>query len=122
MVKATKKTAPKKAAPVSPADLLENANIVHALAYVPYLIGAVAMYFLGKSDKKSAMHHITYSALIAAAVMLLTFVLNGFFIQILALVYLVSSAYFGWKAYNGEDVTIEILDTVEDKIAEKMKK
>lgn len=122
MAKATKKPAAKKAAPAKSGNILENENIVHALSYVPYFIGAVAMYFLGGSDKKAAMHHIKYSALIAAAVIILTFVLNGFFIQILALGYLIGSAYLAWKAYNGEDVTIEILDTVEDKIAEKVKK
>ena len=122
MAKATKKPAAKKAASAKSGNILENANIVHALSYVPYFIGAVAMYFLGESDKKAAMHHIKYSALIAAAVIILTFVLNGFFIQILALAYLAGSAYLAWKAYNGEDVTIEILDTVEDKIAEKVKK
>jgi uncharacterized membrane protein len=122
MAKATKKPAAKKAAPVASGDFLENANIVHALAYVPYLIGAVAMYFLGKSDKKAAMHHIKYSALIAFGVIILAFVLNGFFMKLVALGYLILSAYFAWKAYKGEDVHVEFLDTIEDKIAETVKK
>lgn len=70
MAKTTKKAAPKKtttkkaAAPVD-VPFLENPNIVHALSYFPYFIGAVAMFFLGRSDKKAAMHHIKYSGLLA---------------------------------------------------------
>jgi uncharacterized paraquat-inducible protein A len=68
------------------------------------------------------MHHIKYSALMAAVVFILTFVLNGFFMKLVALAYLAVSAYFAWKAYNGEEVHVEILDTIEDKITEKVKK
>jgi uncharacterized membrane protein len=123
MAKATKKPTTKKVV-VENADvsILMKQNIVHALAYVPYFIGAVAMFFLGKTNKDAAMHHIKYSALLAAAVIILSFVLNGFFIQLLALIYLVGSGYLAWKAYKGEDVKIEILDTVEDKIAKSVKK
>lgn len=70
MAKATKKTTVKKTAG-NTSDFLENANIVHALSYFPYFIGAVAMYFLGKTDKKATMHHIKYSALLAAGVVIL---------------------------------------------------
>lgn len=45
MAKTAKKTTAKKAAAKS-TDFLENANIVHALSYFPYFIGAAAMYFL----------------------------------------------------------------------------
>lgn len=58
----------------------------------------------------------------AGAVIILSFVLNGFFTQILVLAYFAVSAYFAWKAYNGEEVHVEILDTIEDKISEKVKK
>lgn len=121
MAKATKKATTAKS--TSTADsFLEQENTVHALSYFPYGIGALAMFLLGKSDKKKLMHHVKYSALIAIAVFILLFVLNGFFARLISLVYLAGSAYLAWKAYNGEEVTIEILDTVEDKISEKVKK
>ena len=34
---------------VESVGVLENANMVHALAYFPYFVGPIAMYFLGKS-------------------------------------------------------------------------
>lgn len=50
---------------VDSVGVLDNANMVHALSYIPFFIGPVLMYFLGKSDKKKAMHHIKYAFLIA---------------------------------------------------------
>jgi len=119
MVKATKKTTKQV---VNSMGVLENENMVHALAYFPFFIGPIAMYFLGKTNKKKAMHHIKYAALIAVAVFVLFILLNEFFSKLVSLVYLVGSAYLAWKAYSGEKVTIDILDTVEEKIAEKVKK
>lgn len=120
MAKAPKKATAKKTS--TPGNLLENANVVHALSYFPYLIGAIGMYFLGQSNKKEAMHHISYSAIMGAIVIVLFFVLNGFFANVVNLVYIGVSAFFAYKAYNGEDVQVEILDTIEDKISEKVKK
>lgn len=80
------------------------------------------MYFFGESDKKAAMHHITYSAMLAVAVMVSFLILNGFFANVVNLAYIGLSAYFAYKAYNGEEVKVEILDTIEGKISEKVKK
>ena len=122
MVKQTKKTTKTTKQIVDSVGVLEDANLVHALSYFPFFIGPVAMYFLGKTDKKKAMHHIKYALLIAIAVCVLFFILNGFVSRLVSLAYLTGSAYLAWKAYNWEEVTIEILDTVEEKIAEKVKK
>lgn len=67
---------PSKAKKNAPESFLENPNIVHALAYIPYFIGAVSMYFLGKTGKKAAMHHIKYSALLALGAILLIVLLD----------------------------------------------
>ena len=104
------------------ASILDQANMVHALAYIPYFIGAVAMYFLGNTDKKQAMHHIKYSAMIAGVAMILILVLKGFFGMVVSVAYLVISALFAYKAYRGEKVEVEILDVIEDKISEKIQK
>ena len=108
---------------IAKASILEKPNMVHALAYIPYFIWAVAMFFLAKTNKKIAMHHIKYSGIIAIAAILghlfLTWSIIGWLIFP---AYMLGSAYLGWKAYNGEDVHIDILDTVEEKISEKVHK
>jgi len=107
---------------VESVGILENANMVHALAYLPYFIGPIAMYFLGKSNKKATMHHIKYAILMAIGVVVLYLLLNDFFSKIISLVYIVASAIFAYKAYMGENVKVEIFDTIEGKISEKIKK
>ncbi len=118
MVKETKKT-PANAATGS---ILEQANIVHALSYIPYFIGPVLMFFLAKSDKKASMHHVKYSALIAIAAVVLFILLRGFFANLVNVLYIVGSGYLAWKAYSGEEVKLEILDSVEEKISETVSK
>jgi len=119
MAKATKKTSKQI---VDSVGILWEANVVHALSYFPFFIWPVAMYFLGKTDKKKAMHHIKYALLMAVGVVILFMLLNGFVSRVVSLVYLAASAYFAYKAYMGEEVQVEIFDTVEDKIAQTMKK
>jgi uncharacterized membrane protein len=77
------------------------------------------MYFLAE-NKKAIMPHIKYSAMIAVAVIVLMFVLNGFFATLLNLVYWIGSAFLAFKAYTGEQVHIEILDNVEEKLEKKI--
>jgi len=119
MAPSTKKTTKQI---VESVGFLENKNMVHALAYVPYLIGAISMYFLGKTDKKAAMHHIKYSALMAIGVFILYALFNDFTSRIVSLIYIGASCFFAYKAYMGEDVNVEIFDTIEEKISEKIKK
>jgi len=121
MAKATKKAAPKKKAASSSSDIWERVNVQNALAYVPYL-GAIVMYVWKRPSKGDLLHHIKYSALILVGITVLCILLNGFFGQLATLAYLGLSGFFAWKAYNGEKVSIEILDTIEDKISEKVKK
>lgn len=103
-------------------SILDQANMVHALSYIPFFIGAIAMYFLGNTDKKAAMHHIKYSLMLSIAATLLFVILSSFFGYVLNMAYIGLSVYFGLKAYKGEAVEVEILDVIEDKIQEKIKK
>ncbi len=119
MAKQAKKSAKKI---VESVGVLQNANIVHALSYLPFFVGAVSMYFLGKTDKKAAMHHIKYSVLMAVIVIIAYIPLDMFFDRLLSLAYVGVSAFFAYKAYMGEEVKVEIFDTIEDKISEKIKK
>jgi len=119
MPKTTKKTSKDV---VNAVWILEHPNTVHALSYFPFFIWPIAMYFLGKTDKKKAMHHIKYALLIAVAVSILYMLLNGFVSRILSIVYVVWSGYLAYKAYIWEAVKIEILDSVEEKITQTVKK
>lgn len=103
-------------------SLLEQENMVHAMAYFPYGIGAIAMFFLGSSDKKKALKHIKYSWVLAAIVFLLMLLLKGIFGPLLMLVYLGFSAFLAYKAYNWEDIQIDMIDSLEGKVQEKIKK
>lgn len=116
MPKTTKKSVPKGSN-----NFLAQANITSAISYFPYLIGAITMYFLAE-DKKATLHHVKYSAMMAVAVIVLIFVLNPFFAGVLNLAYWAISFFFAWKAYNGEEVSVEILDKVEEEFNKKIKK
>lgn len=61
MPKTTKKVSAKVEVETNEVSLLMQQNVVHALAYFPYLIGAVSMHFLGRTNKQAAKHHIMYS-------------------------------------------------------------
>ena len=77
MAKATKKPTTKKtSSSKQEGTFLENPSIVHACIYFPYFIGPIAMYFLGNTDKKKAMHHIKYSVLMAIAATVLIILLK----------------------------------------------
>ena len=110
----------------SSVSILDKPNVVHSLSYIPYGIGAILMYFLWNTDKKKAMIHIKYSAYMAIIIIVLLILLKGFFAALLSLIYLGISWVLAYKAYNGELIQIEILDTLEDKvthtIGEKIKK
>lgn len=121
MAKTTKKTT-KTPKVTNPASILEQENLMHALSYFPYFLGAAFVFFLGKTDKKKALHHIKYSLLISVAVVILMFILNSFFMSLLNLAYLGVSIFLALKAYKGEEIQVEILDTIEGKISEKVKK
>ena len=90
----------KKVSASSAPSILDQANMVHAMAYFPYFIGAIAMYFLGNTDKKQAMHHIKYSAILAVIAMLLIIILKGVFGTLVSIAYLVVSGIFAYKAYK----------------------
>ncbi len=42
--------------------------------------------------------------------------------MLISLVYVIASGIFAYKAYMGEEVKVEIFDTIEGKISEKINK
>lgn len=104
-------------------SMLEQENIVHALSYFPYGIGAIAMFFLGMSDKKKALQHIKYSWVLAVVAIIWHIFLTGSILGwIIFPAYILVSWYLALKAYNGEKIQIDMIDSLEDKVQEKMKK
>ncbi len=97
-------------------------KIIDAIAYIPYFIGPVIAYFLWKADKTRTLHHIKYAFILAVWAIVLTLVLNSFFSGIINLAYIIASAFFGFKALRGDDVQIQIFDSIEDKLIEQVKK
>ncbi len=95
---------------------------VNAISYVPYFIGpAIAYFFSETNDRKQMMHHINYSIILAVVAVILIVLLKWFFGSIVNFSYIAASIYFGMKAYKWEEVKVEILDSIEEKISEKVK-
>jgi len=122
MAKTSKKTTKEKVKSVASGSILEEQNLMHAASYFPYLIGAIFVFFLWKSDKKKALHHVKYSAILAIGAIILVILLKGFFASVVNFAYIGISIFLAFKAYKWEKVTVEILDTIEEKISEKVGK
>ena len=123
MPKSTKKVSAKVEVETNEVSLLMQQNVVHALAYFPYLIGVVSMHFLWRTNKQAAKHHIMYSLIIAVAAIIGHIFLTGSILWWMIFpAYMIGSAFLAWKAYNGEEVKIEILDSVEEKLSNSVKK
>lgn len=83
----------KKAPVESQKNILDQANLVHALSYIPFFLGPIAMYFLANTDKKQALHHIKYSLMLAIGATLLLIVLDDFFGYVFNMAYVGTSLY-----------------------------
>lgn len=110
----------KKASPKQ--DILSQESTTHSLTYIPYFIGPVLMFFLASSDKKKLFVHIKYSSVIALWAIVLMIMFNTFFTWVLSVAYLCLSILLAYKAYNGEKIQIDFIDSLEDKVQEKIKK
>lgn len=103
-------------------SILSQESMTHSLSYIPYFIGPIVMFFLADTNKKKLLVHVKYSAIIAWAVIILTIMLNVFFAYLLHVVYIWLSLYLWYTAYNGENIQIDFIDTLEDKVYENIKK
>ncbi|MDA9128985.1 hypothetical protein N9J72_00725 [Candidatus Gracilibacteria bacterium] len=103
-------------------SFLEKQENINAIAYIPYLVGPALAFFLGKTDKRMLKHHIKYSLVFFLIALILTVILADFFKGITTICYIVVSGYFAYKAYSGELIKIDVFDTVEEKIHDKMGK
>ena len=103
-------------------DILSEEWVTHALTYIPYFIGPLLMFFLANSDKKKLRVHLKYSWVLALIAILLMIALNYFFTWLLSIAYLGVSILLAYKAYNGDKIQINFIDSLEDSVQEKLKK
>ncbi len=103
-------------------SFLNKQNIVHALAYFPFFVGAISMYFLAQTNKEALLHHVKYSLLLSVGILILIFLFNQFFANISILLYIGLSIYFAFKAFKWQEIEVELLDVIEDKIEGVFKK
>ena len=104
-------------------------NFKNTLCYVPL----VAFFLLFSEENKSQdlKKHINYwmflfwilVILIILISIFLSFipVVASFLKVILLLTYFVASWFFGYKAYNWEKVSVEVLETIEDRVKDNFK-
>jgi len=103
-------------------SFLQKQNIVHALAYFPFFVGAISMYALAKTNKEALMHHVKYSLILSVFAVILLLLLNWYFQNIAVILYIWLSVYFAFKAFKGQAIEVEFLDVIEEKIEETFKK
>ena len=95
------------------------------MSYFPYFIGAICNVFFSENLIKKQQCIILHIQLCIAVCSngSHSLFLNGFFANVVNLAYIGEYLHiFAYKAYNGEEVKVEILDTIEEKISEKVKK
>jgi len=104
-------------------DFFSQESTTHALTYFPYLIGPIAMFLLASTHKKKLFVHIKYSSFFAiVAILLHIFVSWSILWWLIFPWYVVLSWFLAYKAYSGEKIQIDFIDTLEDKVQEKIKK
>lgn len=96
-------------------QLSQSTQVKHALCYIP---GAAFILFFIETDKsKQLLKHIKYGA----GLFILYLILNLFvwifhLAGVLSVMYIMVSVFLGYKAYIWEDIDLEWMDVIEDKI------
>lgn len=92
-----------------------NANLKNMFCYIPFV--AFVLFFLEKNKSPELLKNIKYGAGLFVVYILLDMVLRLFELSsILFVIYLIASIYLGYKAYIGDDIELEGMDVIEDKI------
>ena len=98
-------------------------NLKNALCYIPPV--SLVLFFVETKKTDKLMKHIKYASILLFAYMIIQFIL--WFIMLWFLNWLVTitficiSLYLWYKAYNWEDVHVEYIDKLEEKIKDSMK-
>ncbi len=103
---------------------IKKDNLKYALAYIPL----VAFFFYFAEEKKSEefKKHLKYAMVLFLAYIVISIILRlillWWLVWLLLFAYLIVSAILWYKAYNWENIDVEILDEIWDKIQEKIDK
>ncbi len=96
----------------------KNDNVKNALCYIPLV--AIVLFFVEQKKSKELVKHINYWIILFFAYLIINYFLHFLFGWIIFLVYVLISAYLWYKAYNGEEVQVEYIDKLEDKIKDSI--
>lgn len=93
-------------------------NLKYAMCYIPFL--AIVMYFIEDKKTKELKKHINYWIILFVGLIIANIVLKalflGFFTVFTTLVYVIISAILAYKAFSWEEISIEVLDSIEKKV------
>ena len=97
-------------------------NLKYALTYIPLV--AFFFYFVEENKTEEFKKHIKYAIVLFLWYVIISIILWVLFLwwlkPILLIVYLVFSIVLWYKAYNWEEVEVDILDDIWDKLQEKI--
>ena len=83
-------------------------NVKNALCYIPWV--AFFLYFAEKKKTSDYDRHMKYGMILFWVFFVLWIFLRTIFLWFLFVIYLWGSVFFGYRAYNSEDVKIKFLD------------
>ena len=98
--------------------LSKNERFKNALCYIPLV--AIVLFFAEDNKTKELMKYIKYWISILIIYLFFIFIFTKFLrldiSAFITTIYILLSAYLWYKAYNGQDINIEYIDKMEDKI------
>lgn len=97
-----------------------NERVKNALCYIP--IVAFVLFFIEENKTPDLDRNIKYGMIFFWVYFILTLIISWLFTGLLFLVYIWISIYFGYKAYNGEDIKVEFIDNLLEKNTNKSNK
>lgn len=104
-------------------EFSQSENFKNALCYIPLV--AFVLFFTEKTKTVAMKKHIKYGAILSLTYIVLYFIMGlvflGGFRGIVFLVYIALSGFLIYKAYKGQEIKIEYIDTLEKKVQENMK-
>lgn len=94
-------------------------NLKYGLSYIPLV--AFVFLFMEKDISKEFRKHINYWMILFLIYIVWSLILNVLFLYIFLplffIIYIWVSIYLWWKAYNWDNVQVDILDNIEEKIS-----
>lgn len=101
----------------------QSENFKNAVCYIPLV--AFVLFFTETTKTPALKKHIKYGAVLFLTYIVLNFLMGlvflGGFRGIVFLIYIALSGFLIYKAYKGQDIKIDYIDTLEKKVGENLK-